>query len=212
MTRILLLSPADANLAPDSAFSGITDPGTTIIHRRVAYAACPPMSAHDWALADLAVLAAGQHAGAEGFDAVCLADSGDYGANALRSVLDIPVVTAGRAAMLYAMTLGARFSILTTERDHIRLKKTVHEYGLGAQCAGVHRSEPGETAMPPPLCGDVAILAGVTRPCGAAIPLVDPVPLVVKLTESFVSLRLSHSRQAYPAPQVRKKALINAIG
>ena len=214
MTRILLLSPADLDLPDNIVAPGVMDSDTEIVHRRVAYPSCPPIGAHDWTLADLAVMAAGQNAEAEGFDAVCLADFGDYGASALRSLLDIPVVAAGRAAMLHALTLGARFTVLADERDYVRTKKTVHEYALDAQCAGIHRLKPGTDIAA--MAGDpeVLVLAGAARNEtleGLTIPVVDPLPLVLKLAESLVGLGLTHSRQAYPAPQMRKADLITAI-
>lgn len=138
---------------------------------------------------------------------------GDYGANALRSVLDIPVITAGRASMLYALSLGARFSVAASARDHVRIGKLVHEYALDHQCAGVHLlGEDGE--LPAALDeADVVVLAA--SPAGASrsvrAPLVEPLPLIVKLAESMTGLGLTHSRRAYPAPQVRKGDLIDAL-
>lgn len=214
MTRILLLSPADFDFDADTIPAGITDSDTTTVHRRVAYASCPPVGAHDWALAELAVMAAGQKAQSEGFDAVCLADFGDYGANALRSLLDIPVVTAGRSAMLHALTLGSRFSVLATGRDINRIKKTVHEYGLDAQCAGIHTQPAEDDIGTLGIEGDVLILAGAARLAGLtglAVPVVDPLALVLKLAESLDGLGLSHSRRAYPAPEVRKNVLIESL-
>ena len=60
-------------------------------------------------------MAAGQEAQAEGFDALCLPDFGDYGVGALRSLLDIPVVAGGRGTMLHALTLGGPFGVVTAE-------------------------------------------------------------------------------------------------
>lgn len=214
MTRILFLSPADLDLPDDVAAAGVTDSDTEIVHRRVAYPSCPPVGPHDWTLADLAMMAAGQNAQAEGFDAVCLADFGDYGANALRSLLDIPVVTAGRASMLHALTLGASFRVLATERDYIRTKKIVHEYALDAQCAGIRLFKPNTDLVEMAAQAEVLVLAGATHDArleALNIPIVDPLSLVVKLAESLVGLGLTHSRRAYPAPQVRKAELIAAI-
>lgn len=214
MTRILLLSPADADLLSGGLPDGLLDSDTQIVHRVVQYASCPPVGAHDWALADLAVLAAGQRAQEEGFDAVCLADCGDYGANALRSVVDIPVVAAGRASMLHALSLGARFTVLAAERDHVRLKKLVHEYGFGGQCAGIRLAGRDDVPQDPAGQADVLVLAGETRNARADlpdVPAVDPVALAIKLAESFVGLGLTHSRVAYPEPQTRNAALIEAI-
>jgi allantoin racemase len=214
MTRILLLSPADLDLQDNAIAAGVTDSDTEVVHRRVDYPSCPPIGAHDWTLADLAVMAAGQGAQTEGFDAVCLADFGDYGANALRSLLDIPVVTAGRASMLHALTLGARFTVLATERDYVRTKKIVHEYALDTQCADIHLFKPGKDVASLTRQAEVLVLAGATHNAGLEalnIPIVDPLSLVVKLAESLVGLGLTHSRRAYPAPQVRKAELITAI-
>ncbi|MDL2403353.1 aspartate/glutamate racemase family protein [Rhizobium mayense] len=215
MTRILFLSPADIDLPEKVIPAGAADPDTEIIHRRVAYVSCPPIGAHDWTLADLAVIAAGQHAQADGFDAVCLADFGDYGANALRSLLDIPVVTAGRAALLHALTLGTRFSVVSTERDYVRIKKIVHEYALDAQCAGIHLLTPKTDMVALTADAEVLVLAGEARNAKfdrVNVSIIDPLPLAVKLAESLVGLGLTHSRRAYPAPQTRKATLIKAIG
>ncbi|MEO3388591.1 aspartate/glutamate racemase family protein [Mesorhizobium sp. CAU 1741] len=213
MSRILLLSPADLQLSLDQDGEGTFDADTQVVHRRVAYASCPPIGAHDWALADLAVLAAGQGAQDEGFDAVCLADFGDFGANALRSVLDIPVVTAGRASMLHALTLGSRFTVLATVRDRNRIGKLVHEYGLDHQCAGIIVMEQGQAMEPLLRQAEVLVMAPGTA--GAAgetrVPTVDPLTLTVKLAESFLGLGLTHSRVAYPAPQVSKADLLTAL-
>lgn len=211
MTRILLLSPADLDLPDDIIAAGVMDADTRIEHRRVTYPSCPPIGAHDWALADLAILAAGQDAERQGFQAVCLADFGDYGANALRSVLDIPVVTAGRSSMLYALTLAERFSVLATDRDHVRTQKLVHDYGLDARCTGI---KPAGADMAREDGPEVMILAGKARQrvqqTGSA-KLVDPVAVTLKIAESLVGLNLTHSRHAYPAPQVRKADLIAAL-
>ena len=208
MPRILVLTPADVGTS--ALDDGLTDAATEIVRRAVAYPSAPPVGAHDWALADLAVLAAGQHAETEGFDALCLADFGDYGANALRSVMDIPVVTAGRSAMLYALSLGSSFSVVAGPRDHARIGKIVHEYGLDHQCAGVFRA--GEEASAALDHAQVVVPANGAVLAGTpAVPVVDPLALVVKLAESLVGLGLSHSRTAYPVPQTRKAALIDAI-
>lgn len=215
MTRILLLSPADIDLSRKVEIAmAASDGDTEIVHRTVKLASVPPIGAHDWALADLAVLAAGQKAKEDGFDAVCLADFGDYGANALRSLLDIPVVTAGRAAMLHALTLGGRFAVVTTARDYNRGKKIVHEYALDGQCAGVVQIGSAEDVTRAAADAEVVVLAGEAAnvlPLEASVPLIDPLPLVIKLAESLVGLALTHSRHAYPEPQIRKAELIEAI-
>ena len=68
---------------------------------------------HDWALADLALFQAGRTAQDEGYAAVCIDTMSDSGVNALRSVLDIPVLGPGRASYATALMLGDRFPVLT---------------------------------------------------------------------------------------------------
>lgn len=219
MPRILLLTTTD----PAETASAIVDSDTEVVARAVAGLPSGFDSAHDWALADLAVLAAGQTAEAEGFDAVCLADSGDYGAGALRSVLSVPVLAGGRNAMLHALTLGSRFAALAPAGGYLRAKKLVQEYALTAQCAGVHAcSEPaGALAAAQRVIdqdgADVIVAATqdaaltellASRLC---VPVIDPVALSLKLAESFLGLGLSQSRRAWPEPQVRKPDLVAAL-
>lgn len=217
MTRLLMLATGPADR---STF--IVDSDTEVVLRAVPGLPEGFDSAHDWALADLAVLAAGQGAEAEGFDAVCLADFGDYGAGALRSVLRIPVVTAGRSAMLYALTLGSRFAILAPYLAYPRAKKLVQEYGLSGQCASVRSFETApEALVAATLCiddgADVLCLAGQDTALAASlsaelqVPVVAPARLVLKLAESFLGLGLSQSRRAWPEPQLRKPELIAAL-
>jgi allantoin racemase len=211
MTRLLLLAPADLDLSRQiEAASDSANRDTQIVHRAVPLPSVPPLGAHDWALADLAIMAAGQNAAAEGFDAVCLADCGDYGVGALRSLLDIPVMTAGRSAMLHALTLGGSFTILAAARDYNRARKLVHDYGLRAQCAGILTEDTADAAR----TAEVVIMADpmlVPAKLAPQTAVIQPVPLLVKLTESLVSANLTHSRRAFPAPDVRKAALIDSL-
>jgi hypothetical protein len=43
------------------------------------------------------------------------------------------------------------------------------------------------------------------------VPVVDPGPVGLALLESFLALRLRHSRRAHPEPMVRKDALVRAL-
>ena len=69
-------------------------------------------SQHDFTLADFSILDAGIDAERDGFDAVCIDTMSNSGMSALRSVLNIPVIGPGRHAMLTALMLGEKFSIL----------------------------------------------------------------------------------------------------
>ncbi|MEN3161218.1 aspartate/glutamate racemase family protein [Tistrella mobilis] len=222
MSRILMIFTAD-HPAPESAEAevvALTAPGLP----------AGLVSAHDWTLADLAVLAAGQGAAgqgaaAEGYAAVCVADPGDYGANALRSVLDVPVVGAGRSALFYALTLGSRFGVLAPAGGSARARKLVQEYGLAAQCAGVRRIDQGDgailTAARAAIEEDGAEVLVLWRPLTAAatarlaaalpVPLIEPASLSLRLAEAFLGLGLAQSRRTWPMPQVAKPDLIAAL-
>jgi allantoin racemase len=93
----------------------------------------PPLwdTYHDLIVADFAMLEAGLSAQDEGFDAVCIETISDSGVDALRSVLDIPVLGPGRGAYLTALMLGNRFSILNVwEHWWIYHERRLREYRL----------------------------------------------------------------------------------
>jgi allantoin racemase len=229
MPKLLMILAAGAGPADPAA---VVDSDATVVIRHAEGAPAGFASAHDWALADLAVLAAGQGAETEGFDAVCLGDFGDYGAGALRSVLSVPVVAAGRSAMLHALTLGSRFSVLVPASGYNRAKKLIVEYGLSAQCASVRafsaaEGEQGGAAFAAALTAakacleedgaDVLCLASTGDDLAAqlaaelTVPVIDPLLLTLKLAESFLGLGLAQSRRAWPEPQVRKPELVSAL-
>ena len=95
-------------------------------------------SYHDLAIADVALFEAGKNAQEEGYDAVCIDTMSDSGMNALRSILDIPVIAPGHSSYLVAMMIGSRFSVLTQWDPWIALyKKGLREYGLESFCASI---------------------------------------------------------------------------
>lgn len=187
MTRLLVLGV-------DQSFS---DPEAEIVCRMPEDLPQDVSSPSYWSLADLAMLAAGQDAADEGFDAVCVGDICDFGVNALRSVLQIPVIGSGRAAMFYALTLGNSFAIQTDATRVHRLTRQVAELGLAAHCAGVG---------PQAADADVLIMAG------AGVKGIDPAPLSVSLALGLLGLGLTHSARTYPAPETPKPHLIEALG
>lgn len=92
---------------------------------------------HDEALGAIAVTRAVQeHDGA--FDAAVIACFGDPGIHAARELTDRPVVGIAEASFLAAMTLGRRFSVLTTlDRGVPPIEEVVHRYGFESRCASV---------------------------------------------------------------------------
>ena len=96
------------------------------------------MSPHDWALMDMAIFEAGLSAEDDGYDAVCIDTMSDSGMLPLRSMLSIPVISPGKASMLFALTLGEKFGLLAQWQPAIlRNKKALAEWGLAHRCAAI---------------------------------------------------------------------------
>jgi len=196
-------------------------------------------SYHDWLLADLAMLEAGIEAQEQGYDAVCIDTTSDSGMNALRSVLDIPVIAPGRASYLTALMLGHRFGVLTQWDPWIHeARKTIVEYGLEHLCVGIESiNRPpdmqnllgGKEEEVFPLLRDAAlrlvdrgadaICLGSTTMHQAVgylndqlpVPVIDPGPLTYKFAELLLGMGLSHSRTAYTRPHSPKPELIHRM-
>ena len=115
MARILVIVPfaldADgvANREKQQKYVQL-DPDTELTYRPVTAGPTSFMSPHDWTLMDLAIFEAGLSAEADGFDAVCIDTMSNSGMAPLRSVLNIPVISPGKASMLYALRLWVRRS------------------------------------------------------------------------------------------------------
>ena len=196
-------------------------------------------SYHDYLLGDLGVFEAAMTAQEEGYSAVCIDTMTDSGMNALRSVLDIPVVGPGRASYLTALMLGAKFSVLTQWDGWIAFyKKELQEYGLVDKCASIRsiNTPPDvknllggkEKVVFPKLVkaglqcvedgADVICLGSTTMhqahghlTDNLPVPVINPGPLTYKLAEMLLALGLSHSRTAYPKPHVPKPDVVRTM-
>jgi allantoin racemase len=196
-------------------------------------------SYHDWLLADAGIFEAGLDAQRDGYDAVCVDTTSDSGVNALRSVLNIPVVGPAKASYLTALMLGSKFSILTQWDPWIPESwKTLQEYGLADKCASVRSinvhpdvenlMSGREQELFPALLeaaracitdgADVICLGSTTMHQAHAylsgqldVPVINPGPLTYKLAELFLALGLTHSRRAYGSPHVPKGEMIHAM-
>ena len=196
-------------------------------------------SHHDYTLAHLSMLEAGLEAAEEGFDAICIDTTSDSGANALRSMLDIPIVSPGRASYLTALMLGNRFSVLTQWDGWIPVYVNgVIELGLRHHLASVRSINMmpdlenllgGKEDVVFPLLreqglqcvndgADVICLGSTTMHDAHAylsenlpVPVINPGPLTYKLAETLLSLGLTQSRRAFPRPNVPKPEMIHAM-
>jgi allantoin racemase len=196
-------------------------------------------SYHDFALADVAMFEAGISAEKDGYDAVCIDTMSDSGVNALRSVLDIPVIAPAKASYLMCLLLASRFGVLTQwPRWDIIYRKTLQEYGLADKCVGIR--SPGlapdpinllggkeEVVFPQFLkCGQELVEMGAEAICLGSttmheaheflsrelpVPIINPGPLTYKLAETVLGMGLSHSRLAYPPPSYLKLNMTRAM-
>ncbi len=192
-------------------------------------------SYHDMLLMDWTVFQAGLNAEAEGYDAVCIDTVSDSGLRALRSRLKIPVLGPGEVAFHMACMLGKKFTVLTMWPEWFPLyEKTLTEYHLWDRCASLRsiKTRPDVTEL---LAGkeevifgklkeealaaieqdgaDVIVLGSTTMHQSAAylarelpIPVINPGLVTYKMCEMLLELGLSHSKKAYPAPEVPKDA------
>jgi allantoin racemase len=194
---------------------------------------------HDYVLADLSLFEAGLTAQQDGYDAVCIDTMSDSGVNALRSVLEIPVIGPGKASYLIALVLGSKFSVLTQWDPWMSLyRKGLQEYGLADKCASIRSINvppdvenllggKEEEVFPKLLqAGRACVEDGADVIClgsttmhqahgflseNLPVPVINPGPLTYKLAELVLGLGLTHSRAAYPKPHVSKDAMLHAM-
>jgi len=244
MTKILVLVPFaldEAQVANRQAQTREISlrPDVTFHFKPVKAGPTSFTSPHDWMLLEIALLEAGLSAEEDGFDAVVIDTVSDSGADALRSMLDIPVLAPGRASLIFSLTLGRRFGVMAQwEPALARYEKVLDEWGLRSRCAGVeHFDTPPDFAnliagkqdeVLPKMeaaCrrlvergADVICLGSTTMHQAHGhlssvldVPVVNPGPLSYKLIQTMLSLGLSHSRTAYPKPLVEKSAMVHAM-
>jgi allantoin racemase len=194
-------------------------------------------SYHDMLLMDWTVFQAGIDAEAQGYAGVLIDTVSDSGLRALRSRLSIPVVGPGEAAFATAMMLGKKFTVLTMWPQWFPLyEKTLTEYGWWSRCASLRSidTRPDVTEL---LAGkeevifgklqaeaekaiaedgaDVIVLGSTTMHQSARyladnlpIPVLNPGQVAYKHLEMLIALGLTHSKKAFPSPEVAKDAEI----
>ena len=192
-------------------------------------------SYHDMLLMDWTVFQAGIDAEDQGYAAVIVDTVSDSGVRALRSRLSIPVIGPGEAAFHTAMLLGKSFTVLSMWPQWFPLyEKTLGDYGLWDRCASLRSidTRPDVTEL---LAGkeevifeklraeamlaieedgaDVIVLGSTTMHQSAAwlasvlpVPVINPGVVAWKTAEMLVSLGLTHSKAAFPSPEVGKDA------
>jgi Asp/Glu/hydantoin racemase len=163
----------------------------------------------------------------------------DSAVSALRSMLDIPVVGPGRSMYAIASILGRRFGIVTMWKQWFPLyERVLAEIGLADRCAGIRSIDVTpdnrtllagkDHALPLLLTAanalveedgaDVICLGSTTMHEAHAylqenlpVPVINPGPVSYFVAEALVALGLTHSRTAYPRPQVPKPHVVHAM-
>lgn len=160
-----------------------------------------------------------------GFDAVVIDSVTDGAMQALRARLSIPVIGSAQASYVAALMLGQRFSVVTTwagwNQAH---ERSLASYGLRHKCASIQALYPRDQLaqarawrpqeQPEVLAAaisralvdgaDVIVLGSSTMrgaEAQAGLPVIDPGAVALKLAETVLSMGLSHSKAAYPAPK-----------
>jgi len=222
-----------ASQLPDA----LVRPGFKPEFEAVRWGAALGDSYHDTLLMDWTVFQAGITAEAEGYAGVLIDTVSDSGLWPLRSVLSIPVVGPGEASFAAAMMLGKRFSVLTMWPQWFALyEKVLSQHGWNDRCASLRSidTRPDVTEL---LEGkeevvfaklkaeglraieedgaDVIVLGSTTMHQSAAylqselpVPVINPGQVAYKTLESLIELGLSHSKKAFPPPQVPRCAEI----
>jgi len=184
---------------------------------------------YDEAFAEPFVVQEVEKAASEGFDGAIIYCFGNPGLYASREAVKIPVVGIGEAALNLAAILGHRFSVIV-ELPHTvpRVWRTVKLMGLTEKVASVLSADIPVLEMDQPerlrsailQAGKVAVEEDgadvLVLGCGSmlgireelqtrfGVPVVEPGPAALKLVESLIGLRLSHSRRAFRPPPAKR--------
>lgn len=185
--------------------------------------------AYEMALFDMYVTEAGISAETEGYDAVLMDSVSDSGLQALRSRLTIPVMGPAIVSQAVAFMLGEKFSIITLwDKWLYLLRRNLALYKTEDRCASIrlvnvppdveNLFQGKEEEMFEKLTaqarlaieedGADVILLGSTTMHQAGdymrehleVPIINPGPTAIKMTETIVKLGLTHSEAAYPSP------------
>jgi allantoin racemase len=177
-------------------------------------------SAYDEIVAGMELLKIVQTARDKGYDAVINACFSDPGLVAAKEICDIPVVGIAEAAMHIACLLGRKFTILTNLKQRVPSKELyVVSNGLQSRLASVRPSGVTvvETSLEPEKTkqailavarkaivedGAEVIVMGCAGMAGYAkeleeelgVPVLDPVPIALKVAEMLVDLGLKTSK------------------
>ncbi len=188
-------------------------------------------SSYDEAYAVPPTLDLVKKANADSYDAILLGCFCDAGVEAAREISDIPVIAMEEATFSVALTLGAKFGVLTEKRPRVAMKEMhVRRAGLGGRLASVRALQmstadlaenPDETKRRGLLLarrmveedGAEVIIMGCAAMAGyneeiqneLSVPVLDPTVISFKYAEMIADVGVSHSRIGLYSPPEPKR-------
>jgi len=167
-----------------------------------------------------------------GFDAIVMPHYLDYGLEAARELVNIPVYSGGQATYRLAGALSRRIAIITTEASHVgaiediitdeslrgkvvaikQLKGDVPQNGAFPESLLALATEVVEQAgarlviLALPHCQDwsARVKAHLTELTGVNFPVLDPLKVAIKHAENTVEMGITHSKLSFPTPEIRE--------
>ncbi|TFF92650.1 hypothetical protein EU545_00005 [Candidatus Thorarchaeota archaeon] len=168
------------------------------------------------------------------YDAIIIGCAGDPGLVPARELLDIPVIGPAECSYLFASMVADRFSVVSTlqagEISEDRVRVRAREMGLESKLASVEFIEVSVADMwnedSQPIVEMIRKAATKAKSRGAGclvlgcmsmafhlvdevilskpLPVVNPLKTAIKTAETFVDLKIGHSRVTYPAADFEK--------
>ena len=204
--------------------------GTEVIAEPTMAGPAAIESAHDAGLVVPELMRLAPLAQSRGFAALIIGCYSDPGLDAVRELLSIPVIGPGAASLHLAAQLGTRLSVLTPSgRGYGRVAARLRGLGLACLLASVRgiglsvmdlaQQAPGaldKAAAAAQVaveqdgadvlvlgCMSMAFLPDITSKLGerVGVPIVNPVLAALKTAEAVLSMRLAHSKRAWPPPK-----------
>jgi allantoin racemase len=204
--------------------------GAEVIAEPTAKGPAAIESAHDAGLVVPELIRLAPLAEKRGFSAIVIGCYSDPGLDALRELLTIPVIGPGAASLHLAAQLGTRIAVLTpTGRGYGRVAARLRSLGIAPLLASVRgiglsvmdlaKQKPGALDKAAEAariaaeqdgadvlvlgCMSMAFLPGICEELGkrVGVPVVNPVIAALKTAEAVASMKLSHSKAAWPLPK-----------
>ena len=209
---------------------GHASTGIEVIAEPTAKGPAAIESAHDAGLVVPELIRLAPLAEKRGYSAIIIGCYSDPGLDALREMLIIPVIGPGAASLHLAAQLGTRICVLTpTGRGYGRVAARLRALGIAPLLASVRgiglsvmdlaTQKPGALDNAAGAariaveqdgadvlvlgCMSMAFLPGICEALGkrVGVPVVNPVIAALKTAEAVASMKLTHSKAAWPAPK-----------